>query len=83
MSEMPAMSDTTTNTLPAPANDDPWSAASAPAETAAPAADPWGASDAASTASSSADTDWLSNTAATDAAPTDWWSQMMHDGLPI
>ena len=54
MSEMPAMSDTTTNTLPAPANDDPWSAASAPAETAAPAADPWGASDAASTASSSA-----------------------------
>ena len=83
MSEMPAMSDTTTNTLPAPANDDPWSTASAPTETAAPAADPWGASDAASTASSSAGTDWLSNTAATDAAPTDWWSQLLHDGLPI
>ena len=46
MSEMPAMSDTTTNTLPAPANDDPWSAASTPTETATPAADPWGASDA-------------------------------------
>ena len=43
MSEMPAMSDTTTNTLPTPANDDPWSAASTPTETAAPAADPWGA----------------------------------------
>ena len=32
MSEMPAMSDTTTNTLPTPANDDPWSAASTPTE---------------------------------------------------
>ncbi len=42
MSEMPAMSDTTTNTLPAPANDDPWSAASAPAETAATCRRPLG-----------------------------------------
>ncbi|MBV2163803.1 MAG: glycine betaine/L-proline ABC transporter permease ProW [Comamonas sp.] len=76
------MSDTTT---PAAA-DDPWSAASVPANTADTAAtDPWSSSDAASGTASS--TDWLTGGAtsadAAQAAPTDLWHQLLHDGLPI
>jgi len=71
------MSDTT-NT---PTVDDPWNTASPPAEAAA---DPWGSSDGAAAAASN---DWLSSGTApadmADAAPTDLWHQILHDGLPI
>ncbi len=82
MSEMPAMSDTTTNTLPAPANDDPWSAPVPPPEPLPLPPTP-GGQRCRQHCQQQRRTDWLSDTAATDAAPTDWWSQLLHDGLPI
>lgn len=79
----------TTTTAPesfpsaAPA-DDPWSAASAPADSTASGDDPWGAASSGTGDATTQTSDWLSGSAdaAPEAAPG-LWQQLLDDGLPV